>query len=56
MSYNPDNLQLLIDAITEQTKAINRLANSNAMLADAIAQERDEEEETPTTYMDGTPT
>ena len=45
----------LIEAIRQQTDAINRLASSNAALVQAIAEAEgmDDEEREPTTYLDG---
>ena len=47
----------LIEAIRQQTDAINRLANSNAALIQAMAEAEglDEEGQEPETYLDGTP-
>lgn len=45
----------LAQAIREQTAAISQLANSNAMLAQAIADSYDESgESAPSQYLDGT--
>ena len=45
----------LIEAIRQQTDAINRLASSNAALVQAMAEAEgmDDEEREPTTYLDG---
>jgi hypothetical protein len=46
----------LVRAIEAQTKAITQLANSNAMIAQALAEQIDDgEEEEHTTYLDGSP-
>lgn len=53
--YIPAGLEDLIDAVRQQTQAIGQLANSNAMLAQAIADSYDEgEESAPGQYLDGT--
>ena len=53
---NEQQLAELIEAIRQQTDAINRLANSNAALVQAMAEAEglDEEERGPETYLDGT--
>lgn len=44
----------LIQALQDQTKAINRLVSINAALIEMLAEQYDEsEEEQPTTYLDG---
>ena len=45
----------LIEAIRQQTDAINRLAKSNAALVEAMAEAEgmDDEDREPTTYLDG---
>jgi hypothetical protein len=48
------DLAPLIDAITDQTKAIQALANSNTALIRAMADEPEQDQE-PMTYMDGRP-
>lgn len=46
----------LMQAMQEQTDAINRLANSNAALIQAMAEaEGLDEDQEPTTYLDGSP-
>ena len=45
----------LLKALREQTEAINRLANSNEMLVQAMAN-MDEDIAERTQYLDGTPT
>jgi len=46
----------LIEAIRQQTEAINRLASSNAALVQAMAEAEglDEDDRDPETYLDGT--
>lgn len=50
-----EDMAELIQAMREQTEAINRLAQSNAALVQAMAEAEgmDEEEREPTTYLDG---
>lgn len=50
-----DQVAELIQAMREQTEAINRLAQSNAALIEAMAEAEvmDEEGQEPTTYLDG---
>lgn len=48
-------LILLINALAAQTKAINRLAQSNEMLVQAMAEADDGEPAAPTQYMNGRP-
>ena len=45
----------VIEAIRQQTDAINRLASSNAALVQAMAEAEgmDDEDREPTTYLDG---
>lgn len=52
---NEEQTAELIKAIRQQTDAINRLANSNAALVQAMAEAEvmDDEEREPTTYLDG---
>ncbi len=52
---NEQQLAELIEAIRQQTDAINRLASSNAALVQAMAESEvmDEEDREPTTYLDG---
>lgn len=52
---NEEQTAELIEAIRQQTDAINRLAASNAALVQAIAEAEgmDDEEREPTTYLDG---
>ncbi|WP_405418680.1 hypothetical protein [Marinobacter flavimaris] len=52
---NEDQIAELIEAIRQQTDAINRLANSNAALVQAMAEaeDMDDEDREPTTYLDG---
>lgn len=52
---NEQQLAELIEAIRQQTDAINRLANSNAALVQAMAEAdgMDDEDREPTTYLDG---
>ena len=46
----------LVKAITEQTKAITELVQSNRELISCMAGQDDgEDQEEPQTYMDGTP-
>jgi hypothetical protein len=45
----------LIEAIKAQTEAINRLAESNLVLVDMIAESFADAEREPITYMDGSP-
>lgn len=47
----------LIEAIRQQTDAINRLVSSNAALIQAMAEAEglDEEDKAPDTYLDGAP-
>lgn len=48
-------IRSLVQAIRQQTEAISMLANSNAMLAQAIADSYDEGDESgPRQYLDGT--
>lgn len=53
---NEEQTAELIEAIRQQTDAINRLASSNAALVQAMAEAEglDEEERGPETYLDGT--
>ena len=46
--------QQILDALKEQTAAINRLVEMGAMLIEALAEDQDVELE-PTHYMDGSP-
>lgn len=49
------SIQELIEAMKEQTQAINQLAASNMALVDLISQQMTEMDELPTaTYLDGT--
>lgn len=48
-------LASLLTALSHQTDAINRLANSNAMLAEAIMDQQAQDEDDVSTYLDGTP-
>lgn len=50
-----DGMAELIEAIREQTAAINRLVNSNAALIQAMAESEgmDEDDHHPGTYLDG---
>jgi hypothetical protein len=50
-------LQALIQAMQQQTEALNRMANSIAALANAVAEMVDDGEENRDvrTYMDGSP-
>lgn len=52
---NEDHIAELIEAIRQQTDAINRLASSNAALVQAMAESEviNEEDREPTTYLDG---
>jgi len=52
-----DSMAELVDAIRQQTDAINRLANSNAALVQAMAEAEglEEEDQAPDTYLDGRP-
>lgn len=51
-----DSLTLLIAALHEQTAAINRLAASNEMLVQAMAEGGDMGDDLPPTqYLDGSP-
>ena len=52
---NEQQLSELIQAIRQQTDAINRLANSNAALVQAMAEAEgmDDEGMEPTTYLVG---
>lgn len=45
----------LIAALSVQTQAITRLANSCAMLAQAVMEQQDLDQEESSTYMDGKP-
>lgn len=47
----------LITALRQQTDAINRLANTNAALIEAMAEAEglDDDEREPSTYLDGEP-
>ena len=46
----------LMQAIGQQTEAINRLADNNAALIQALADEQpDDEDREPNTYLDGRP-
>jgi|LGVF01.2.fsa_nt_gb hypothetical protein len=45
----------LIDAIKEQTEAINALADSNMALVACLVDEQADEEDQPPRFMDGTP-
>ena len=45
----------LVKAITEQTKAITALVQSNRELISCMAGQDGEDQEEPQTYMDGTP-
>lgn len=49
----PLEMQDLIAALNNQTKALASLANSNAMLAQAIMAQVDDEEQPQTVYLDG---
>lgn len=49
----PLEMQDLIAALNNQTKALASLANSNAMLAQAIMAQVDDEEQPQTAYLDG---
>ena len=49
--YDPS---VLVEALTLQVAAINRLADSNEALVQAMAQEDDEDPE-PSSYLDGRP-
>ena len=51
--------QAITAAIADQGKSLGQLANSIALLAEAIMeqnQEQDEEDDLPLTFLDGTPT
>lgn len=52
----PEGLSDLVDAIRQQTAAIQQLADSNAALIQAMAEAEgmDDEYQEPTTYLDGT--
>lgn len=52
---NEEQAAELIEAIRQQTDAINRLASSNAALVQAMAEAEglDEDERGPDTYLDG---
>ncbi|EDM47768.1 hypothetical protein [Marinobacter algicola] len=54
---NDHQVTELIEAIRQQTDAINRLASSNAALVQAMAEAEglDEEDQAPDTYLDGAP-
>jgi hypothetical protein len=54
---NEQQLAELIEAIRQQTDAINRLASSNAALVQAMAEAEglDDEDQEPATYLDGSP-
>jgi len=43
----------LLDALTKQTEAINRLAASNEMLVQAMAEDQGMDEAPVTTYLNG---
>lgn len=49
-------IRSLAQAISSQAEALTRLANSNAMIAQALAEQIDDDgEDTPTAYLDGQP-
>lgn len=52
---NEEQTAELIEAIRQQTDAINRLASSNAALVQAMAEAEgmDDEDKDPPTYLDG---
>lgn len=53
---NDEQFAQLMQAIGRQTDAINRLADMNAALIQALADEQsDDEDREPTTYLDGRP-
>ncbi len=55
---NDDQLAQLLDAIRQQTAAINRMAESNMALVAAMAEAEgmnDDEDAQPGSYLDGTP-
>lgn len=45
----------LIDALKQQTQAINNLANSNMLLIDAMDEDDDQEEMQGAAYLSGKP-
>lgn len=45
----------LLEALTQQTAAINRLAASNEMLVQAMAEDQGMDDPEPTTYLSGRP-
>ena len=52
-----EQMEELIAALRQQTDAINRLANTNAALIEAMAEAEglENEELEPSTYLDGEP-
>lgn len=50
-----DQMKELVDAIRQQTAAIQQLAESNAALIQAMAESEgmDDEDREPSTYLDG---